>query len=104
MSQKDFDQHTIDWGEEGVEFNLPTSGWFKLFRSLGYKVIDYLEPRPEAPGPERTHHVTLALPAQSMLTGSTSMTTRARQFGSARATAMSTARRGPRVAPRTRKR
>ena len=53
-----FDQHTIDWGNEGVEFNLPVSGWFDLFRRIGWEVIDYLEPRPQAPGPERMHHVT----------------------------------------------
>jgi SAM-dependent methyltransferase len=55
-----FDQGRIDWGHEGVEFNLPVSAWFRLFREVGWEVIDYLEPRPEASTPERTHHVTFA--------------------------------------------
>lgn len=50
--------YVSDWGDEGVEFNLPISGWFNLFRSIGWEVVDYLEPRPKAPGLERTHHVT----------------------------------------------
>jgi ubiquinone/menaquinone biosynthesis C-methylase UbiE len=55
-----FDQNRIDWGHEGVEFNLPISGWFRLFHEIGWEVIDYLEPRPEAPSQDRTHYVTFA--------------------------------------------
>ena len=55
-----FDQNRIDWGPEGVEFCLPISGWFRLFREIGWEVLDYLEPRPESSSPERRHHVTLA--------------------------------------------
>jgi SAM-dependent methyltransferase len=38
----------IDWREVeiepgGIEFNLPVSAWFKLFRETGFEVIDYLE-------------------------------------------------------------
>jgi SAM-dependent methyltransferase len=53
-----FDQGRIDWGDEGVEFNLPISGWFRLFQEIGWQVTDYLEPRPASPGPERMHHAT----------------------------------------------
>jgi SAM-dependent methyltransferase len=46
-----FDTHLLDWREVeidpgGVEFNLPTSGWFALFRRIGFEVEDYREPRP----------------------------------------------------------
>jgi len=54
-----FDQHVHDWGDEGVDFNLPISGWFRLFREIGWEVLDYLEPRPATSGDERRHHVTL---------------------------------------------
>jgi SAM-dependent methyltransferase len=54
-----FDQNVIDWGDEGVEFNLPMSGWFRFFREVGWEVVDFLEPRPEAPGTERRYYATL---------------------------------------------
>jgi len=60
MEHSYFDQHRIDWGDEGVEFNLPVSGWFALFHEIGWEVIDYLEPRPASASQERRHHVTLA--------------------------------------------
>jgi len=59
MEHSYFDQYMHDWGEEGVNFNLPLSAWFRLFHDIGWQVIDYLEPRPKSPGPERKHHVTL---------------------------------------------
>lgn len=48
-----FDLHLADWSEVeidpgGMEFNLPTSGWFELFREVGLEVEDYREPRPAA--------------------------------------------------------
>ena len=54
-----FDQHTHDWGDEGVDFNLPLSCWFRLFHEIGWQIVDYLEPRPQSPSPERRHLVTL---------------------------------------------
>jgi SAM-dependent methyltransferase len=50
-----FELHRIDWSEVavdpgGVEFNLPISDWFALFRAVGFEVEDYLEPRPAAGG------------------------------------------------------
>ena len=60
LEQSYFDQYRNDWGAEGVEFNLPISGWFRLFHELGWEVLDYLEPRPAAPSPERRHFATYA--------------------------------------------
>ncbi len=59
LEQSYFDQYENDWGVEGVEFNLPLSAWFRLFRELGWQIVDYLEPRPAAPGAERRYHATL---------------------------------------------
>jgi len=46
-----FGMHRTDWRDVevdpgGVEFNLPISDWFRLFRETGFAVEDYLEPRP----------------------------------------------------------
>jgi hypothetical protein len=43
-----FGLHRIEWDDpnDGIEFNLTISDWFKLFRSTGFQVVDYLEPRP----------------------------------------------------------
>jgi SAM-dependent methyltransferase len=43
-----FGLHRIDWTQcevepGGVEFNLPISGWLRLFRATGFEVLDYLE-------------------------------------------------------------
>ncbi len=48
-----FDLGRLDWTEVeiepgGIEFNLPISGWFKLFRDTGFAVDDYLELRAPA--------------------------------------------------------
>ncbi len=50
-----FDLHMQDWSEAeidpgGIEFNLPVSAWFALFREVGFAVEDYREPRPAEPG------------------------------------------------------
>lgn len=55
-----FDQYRIDWGAEGVEFNMPISEWFKVFREVGWQIVDYLEPRPRTSSPERVHYTTSA--------------------------------------------
>lgn len=36
----------LDWGADGVEFNRTISGWLRLFREVGFEVLDYFEPRP----------------------------------------------------------
>ncbi len=43
-----FGLHKLDWrsveiNPGGVEFNLPISGWFDLFRRTGFEVVDYCE-------------------------------------------------------------
>jgi SAM-dependent methyltransferase len=43
-----FGLHRMDWRQAevdpgGIEFNLPLSGWLRLFRETGFEVIDYLE-------------------------------------------------------------
>src|SRR5690554_1317041 len=54
-----FGMHTHDWTEVeidpgGIEFNMPVSDWFSLFRKVGFEVEDYREPRPASPeGGER---------------------------------------------------
>lgn len=48
-----FSIHRIDWRDAvddpgGIEFNLPISSWFRLFRETGFEVEDFLEI--QAPG------------------------------------------------------
>lgn len=55
----------IDWSElgddeGGVEFNLPLSGWFKLFREVGFLVEDYLEIQPPPNVSDERFYVTAA--------------------------------------------
>jgi SAM-dependent methyltransferase len=58
-----FTLHRLDWTDAvdepgGIEFNLPVSGWFRLFRDTGFDVVDYLELRAPAPGPEVNYFAT----------------------------------------------
>jgi SAM-dependent methyltransferase len=53
-----FDLHKIDWRKVehdpgGMEFNLPISAWFKLFREVGFEVLDYQELQAPEGSPER---------------------------------------------------
>lgn len=56
-----FTMHRFDWSTAaddpgGVEFNLPVSGWFRLFRDTGFEVVDFLElqgPEPTAENAEQ---------------------------------------------------
>jgi SAM-dependent methyltransferase len=55
-----FDLHRLDWtGAEvdpgGIEFNLPISSWFRLFRDTGFEVLDYLELRAPEGSTDRFH-------------------------------------------------
>ena len=43
MGRVDFSDAEIDPG--GIEFNRPLSSWFELFRTVGFRVDDYREPR-----------------------------------------------------------
>ena len=43
-----FELYRLDWTASpedpgGIEFNLPISGWLRLFRETGFEVVDYLE-------------------------------------------------------------
>ena len=50
-----FGLHRLDWRNAiddpgGIEFNLPISGWFRLFRDTGFEVLDFLELQAPAEG------------------------------------------------------
>ena len=50
-----FSLHRIDWRQveidpDGIEFTLPTGGWFRLFDRVGFDVIDYQELQAPDPG------------------------------------------------------
>jgi SAM-dependent methyltransferase len=58
-----FSIHRLDWRDAvdepgGIEFNLPLSGWFRLFRETGFDVVDFLEIQAPAPGSEVNFFVT----------------------------------------------
>jgi SAM-dependent methyltransferase len=58
-----FSLHRLDWRDAvdqagGIEFNLPVSRWFGLFRETGFDVVDYVEIQAPAPGPEVNDYVT----------------------------------------------
>jgi SAM-dependent methyltransferase len=57
-----FDLHRLDWTEVeidpgGIEFSLPISAWFALFRDVGFEVEDYREPRPASGGDDVPYSV-----------------------------------------------
>lgn len=63
LEQDYFGMHVFDWTDAvdepgGIEFNLPISEWFALFRRVGFEVLDYLEPRPAQGGQEVRFFVT----------------------------------------------
>ena len=52
-----FTIHRLDWREAadepgGIEFNLPISGWLRLFRDTGFDVVDFLEIQAPEPAPD----------------------------------------------------
>jgi SAM-dependent methyltransferase len=58
-----FSLHRLDWRDAvddpgGIEFNLPVSRWFRLFRETGFEVVDYIEIQAPEPGPEINFFVT----------------------------------------------
>lgn len=53
-----FDLHRLDWTDAevdpgGIEFNLPISAWFRLFRETGFEVLDYRELQAPENSPDR---------------------------------------------------
>jgi ubiquinone/menaquinone biosynthesis C-methylase UbiE len=60
-----FDLYVQDWRDVeidpgGIEFNLPISGWLRLFRETGFDVLDYLELQ----APACTTGTPFAIPAE----------------------------------------
>lgn len=58
-----FGLHRIDWTQVeidpgGIEFTLPLSDWFALFRRTGFEVEDLREPRPAHGGTEERFYAT----------------------------------------------
>lgn len=56
-----FGLHRTDWTEVeidpgGIEFGLPISGWFALFKQTGFEVLDYLELQAPADTTENHFH------------------------------------------------
>ena len=57
-----FGMHRFDWRDAasdpgGMEFNLPVGEWFRLLRETGFEVLDFIELRAPAPGPEVRYYV-----------------------------------------------
>jgi SAM-dependent methyltransferase len=51
-----FTIHRFDWRDAldepgGIEFNLPLSAWFRLFRDTGFEVVDFVEIQAPEPSP-----------------------------------------------------
>jgi len=58
-----FSLHRLDWRQAvdepgGMEFNLPVSSWFRLFRETGFTVEDYVELQSPQTGAEVHDYVT----------------------------------------------
>jgi SAM-dependent methyltransferase len=58
-----FSLHRLDWRDAvddpgGIEFNLPISQWFRLFRETGFEVVDYIEIQAPGSGSEVNFFVT----------------------------------------------
>jgi len=54
----DFGLHRLDWTRTeadpgGIGFNLPISGWLRLFRETGFEVLDDLELQAPGGSPDR---------------------------------------------------
>ena len=62
LEREYFSIHMLDWrGVEdggGIEFALPISGWFRLFRETGFEVVDFQEIQAPALGDEVNFFVT----------------------------------------------
>ena len=57
-----FTMHCLDWRDAvdesgGIEFNLPLSGWFRLFADTGFDVVEFLEIQGPEPAPESAQDV-----------------------------------------------
>jgi hypothetical protein len=57
-----FTLHRLDWRNAvnepgGIEFNLPLSAWFRLFRDTGFDVVNFIEIQAPASTPEEANKV-----------------------------------------------
>ena len=56
-----FTIHRLDWRDTaeggGIEFNPPLSAWLRLFRDMGFEVVDFHEIQAPKPAPESTSEV-----------------------------------------------
>ena len=64
-----FTIHRLDWRNAvdepgGIEFNLPLSGWFRLFRQTGFEVVEFLEIQAPEPTPETAAEVRFFVTAE----------------------------------------
>jgi hypothetical protein len=62
LERDSFTLHRLDWRDAadepgGIEFNLPVSGWFRLFRETGFEVVEFLEVQAPEPAPESAGEV-----------------------------------------------
>ena len=62
-----FSIHRLDWRDAldepgGIEFNLPTSKWFRLFYDTGFDVVDFIEI--QAPPPDQADEVRFFVTAE----------------------------------------
>lgn len=59
-----FGQHRIEWvgldDDPAIEFNLPVSDWFRLFKDTGFEVVDFFEIR----APSDAQGVRFSIPAE----------------------------------------
>ena len=59
-----FGLHRVEWldldDDPGIEFNLPISGWFRLFSETGFDVVDFLEIQ----APESADGTRFSIPAE----------------------------------------
>ena len=65
LEQPYFGQYRQDWQEAeddpgGIEFNLTTSAWIRLFRETGFEIIDYIEVQ----APDETEGVPYSVSAE----------------------------------------
>ena len=57
-----FTIHRIDWRTAaddpgGIEFNLPLSGWLRLFRETGFDVVEFFEIQAPEPAPDNAQEM-----------------------------------------------
>jgi hypothetical protein len=59
----------MDWRDAvdepgGIEFNLPTSKWFRLFDDTGFDVADFIEIQAPPPNPDQADEVRFVVTAE----------------------------------------